>query len=271
MIIDKPKVRLPGAGGAPEIAGFCRRTLVLLRQNPKSFVDTLDFMTTVGMFHGGRSRLELGLPGRGPEAVITDLGILEPDASSGELVLTHLHPGVSAETAVAATGWLLEVADTARHDRGADRARARNPPRAGAVRGVEFRGLDPGLRERRGRDTAMTGSVPMEFKMTEALICDAIRTPVGRYGGALATVRTDDLAAIPLRALLQRNPGLDPAAVDDVILGCANQAGEDNRNVARMALLLAGLPAEVTGDHGEPAVRLRDGCHRHCGSRHQGG
>ncbi len=83
--------------------------------------------------------------------------------------------------------------------------------------------------------------------MTEALICDAIRTPVGRYGGALATVRTDDLAAIPLRALQQRNPGLDAAAVDDVILGCANQAGEDNRNVARMALLLAGLPAEVTG------------------------
>jgi acetyl-CoA acyltransferase len=83
--------------------------------------------------------------------------------------------------------------------------------------------------------------------MTEALICDAIRTPVGRYGGVLATVRTDDLAAIPLQNLLHRNPGLDPAAVDDVILGCANQAGEDNRNVARMALLLAGLPAEVTG------------------------
>ena len=83
--------------------------------------------------------------------------------------------------------------------------------------------------------------------MTEAFICDAIRTPVGRYGGALATVRTDDLAAIPLRALLQRNPRLDVAAIDDVILGCANQAGEDNRNVARMALLLAGLPAEVTG------------------------
>lgn len=107
----KPRVRLPGAGGAPEIAGFCHRTLVLLRQNPKTFVDTLDFVTTVGMFHGGGSRQELDLPGRGPEAVITDLGILEPDASSGELVLTHLHPGVSAETAVAATGWPLEVSD----------------------------------------------------------------------------------------------------------------------------------------------------------------
>ena len=83
--------------------------------------------------------------------------------------------------------------------------------------------------------------------MAEAYICDAIRTPFGRYGGALSPVRTDDLAAIPLKALLERNPNLDPAAVDDVILGCANQAGEDNRNVARMALLLAGLPQEVPG------------------------
>jgi len=83
--------------------------------------------------------------------------------------------------------------------------------------------------------------------MKSALICDAIRTPVGRHGGALAAVRTDDLAAIPLRALLERNPGLDPNEIDDVILGCANQAGEDNRNVARMALLLAGLPPSVPG------------------------
>ncbi len=85
------------------------------------------------------------------------------------------------------------------------------------------------------------------IKMLEAFLCDAIRTPVGRYGGALATVRVDDLAAIPMRALQQRNPGLDVSAIDDVIYGCANQAGEDNRNVARMALLLAGFPAEVTG------------------------
>ena len=83
--------------------------------------------------------------------------------------------------------------------------------------------------------------------MRDVFICDAIRTPVGRYGGALATVRTDDLAAIPIRALLERNPGLEPGAIDDVLLGCANQAGEDNRNVARMALLLAGLPPEVPG------------------------
>src|SRR4249920_3778096 len=83
--------------------------------------------------------------------------------------------------------------------------------------------------------------------MPDAFICDAIRTPFGRYGGALATVRTDDLAAIPLRALVERNPKVDWGAVDDVIYGCANQAGEDNRNVGRMALLLAGLPQEVPG------------------------
>ena len=83
--------------------------------------------------------------------------------------------------------------------------------------------------------------------MPEAFVCDAIRTPIGRYGGALASVRTDDLAAIPIRALMDRNPGVDWAAVDDVVYGCANQAGEDNRNVGRMALLLAGLPPEVPG------------------------
>ena len=83
--------------------------------------------------------------------------------------------------------------------------------------------------------------------MNEVFICDAVRTPFGRYGGSLATVRTDDLAAIPIRALQERNPGVDWAALDDVIYGCANQAGEDNRNVARMALLLAGLPKEVPG------------------------
>ena len=83
--------------------------------------------------------------------------------------------------------------------------------------------------------------------MPEAYICDAIRTPFGRFGGALAPVRTDDLAAIPMRALLERNPELDAGAIGDVIYGCANQAGEDNRNVARMALLLAGIPQEVPG------------------------
>jgi 3-oxoadipyl-CoA thiolase len=83
--------------------------------------------------------------------------------------------------------------------------------------------------------------------MKDAFICDAIRTPVGRYGGGLAAVRADDLGAVPLRALIERHPDLDWAAVDDVIYGCANQAGEDNRNVARMSSLLSGLPVEVPG------------------------
>ena len=81
----------------------------------------------------------------------------------------------------------------------------------------------------------------------DAFICDAIRTPFGRYGGALSGIRTDDLGAIPIRALMARHPGVDWAALDDVIYGCANQAGEDNRNVARMSALLAGLPIDVTG------------------------
>jgi acetyl-CoA acyltransferase len=92
--------------------------------------------------------------------------------------------------------------------------------------------------------------------MTEAFIIDAIRTPIGRYGGALSSVRTDDLAAIPIKALMERNPGVDWAKVDDVLYGCANQAGEDNRNVARMAALLAGLPVDV------PAATIN----RLCGS-----
>jgi len=83
--------------------------------------------------------------------------------------------------------------------------------------------------------------------MTDAFICDAVRTPFGRYGGGLAAVRPDDLLAVPLKALVERHPDLDLAAVDDVVMGCANQAGEDNRNVARMALLLAGLPESVPG------------------------
>ncbi|HYR01152.1 MAG TPA: 3-oxoadipyl-CoA thiolase [Casimicrobiaceae bacterium] len=83
--------------------------------------------------------------------------------------------------------------------------------------------------------------------MPEAFLCDAVRTPIGRYGGALASVRTDDLAAIPLRALVERNAAVDWKAVDDVVYGCANQAGEDNRNVGRMAVLLAGLPVDVPG------------------------
>src|SRR5580704_10665887 len=83
--------------------------------------------------------------------------------------------------------------------------------------------------------------------MQDAFICDAVRTPFGRYGGDLSSVRADDLAAIPIRTLMERSPQVDWKALDDVMFGCANQAGEDNRNVARMAALLAGLPVEVPG------------------------
>src|SRR3954454_10055461 len=86
-----------------------------------------------------------------------------------------------------------------------------------------------------------------EFLMTEAFLCDGVRTPIGRYAGSLSSVRTDDLAAHPIRVLKDRHAQIDWAELDEVILGCANQAGEDNRNVARMALLLAGLPASVPG------------------------
>ena len=99
-----------------------------------------------------------------------------------------------------------------------------------------------------GCSVLQSASIDTSLNMkTEAFICDAIRTPFGRYGGALASIRTDDLAAIPLKALMARNPNVDWQATSDVIYGCANQAGEDNRNVARMASLLAGLPEQVPG------------------------
>ena len=104
--------------------------------------------------------------------------------------------------------------------------------------------------------------------MSDAFICDALRTPFGRYGGALSSIRTDDLAAIPIKALMERNPGVDWLEVDDVIFGCANQAGEDNRNVARMALLLAGLPQEVPGATVNRSVRIEHGSGGHGGTRH---
>ena len=107
-----PKVRLPGAGGAPEIASFCSRTRILLRQSRRSFVEIPDFITSAGFLGGGRSRDGLGVPGRGPEAVITDLGVLEPHPNTRELVLTAVHPGVTPEEAVEATGWPLEMADS---------------------------------------------------------------------------------------------------------------------------------------------------------------
>ncbi len=108
---DSPRVRLPGAGGAPEIAASCRQTFVMLRQSPRTFVSQLDFRTTVGFGDGAGSRKAAGFSGAGVTAVVTDLGVLEPDPESCELTLASLHPGVSAEDARQATGWELRVAE----------------------------------------------------------------------------------------------------------------------------------------------------------------
>ena len=105
-----PRVRLPGAGGAPEIAPSCGEVIVVVRQSTRTFVDRVDFITSVGHGRGPGDRERLGLRGRGPVLVITDLGVLEPDPADRELTLTRLHPGVSAEQAVAATGWPLRIA-----------------------------------------------------------------------------------------------------------------------------------------------------------------
>ena len=108
---DHPDVRLPGAGGAPEISAFCKETFVMLRQTPRTFVERLDFRTTVGFGDGPGSRERLGFSGAGVTAVVTDLGILEPDPETSELTLTTLHPGVDADSVRSATGWDLRVAD----------------------------------------------------------------------------------------------------------------------------------------------------------------
>lgn len=106
-----PKVRLPGAGGAPEIAASCRETVVIVRHSRRIFVERLDFTTSIGHGDGPGSRARLGLRGAGPTSVITDLGILEPDPDTRELVLTRVHAGVDTEQVVDATGWSLRVSD----------------------------------------------------------------------------------------------------------------------------------------------------------------
>ena len=107
----QPKVRLPGAGGAPEIAGSAKEVLIILKQSHRSFVDKLAFITSVGFGEGGDHRQQLGLPGKGPTAIITDLCIMEPEAGTHEFVVTALHPGVTREQVVAATGWAIRFAD----------------------------------------------------------------------------------------------------------------------------------------------------------------
>lgn len=108
---EKPQTRLPGAGGAPEIAASAGEVIVIVRQGPRTFVERCDFRTSVGFGDGADDRARLGLRGQGPQIVITDLGILRPDPATGELLQTALHPGVSVEQAIGATGWPLRIAD----------------------------------------------------------------------------------------------------------------------------------------------------------------
>jgi len=108
---DSPKVRLPGAGGAPEIAASAKEVIIMLRQKPRAFVEELSFVTSVGHGKGGNSREELGYAGAGPTVVITDLGVMRPDPETKELTLVALHPGATVEAAREATGWELKVAD----------------------------------------------------------------------------------------------------------------------------------------------------------------
>ena len=133
----KPSTRLPGAGGAPEIAASCKEVLITLRQNPRAFVEKLDFVTSAGHLDGGDGRETLRLPGKGPTAVITDLGIMTPDPVTRELTLTSIHPGVHVDTVRKATGWPLKVSDSLKTHRAAterelgvlrDLQHARPPP-----------------------------------------------------------------------------------------------------------------------------------------------
>ncbi|HWE60391.1 MAG TPA: CoA-transferase subunit beta [Chloroflexota bacterium] len=107
----RPRTRLPGAGGAPEIAASARQVFIMLQQSPRAFVERLDFITSVGYLDGGDARERLGLPGKGPVAVITDLCIMEPDPVSKELLVTYLHPGVTRAQVAQATGWQIRFAE----------------------------------------------------------------------------------------------------------------------------------------------------------------
>jgi glutaconate CoA-transferase, subunit B len=108
---EKPKVRLPGGGGAPEIAAMAKQVIVIIRQSPRTFVEKLDFRSSIGYGEGPGDRERLKLPGAGPTVVITDLGVLRPDPESRELTMTQLQPGVSLQAAQEATGWELQAAD----------------------------------------------------------------------------------------------------------------------------------------------------------------
>ena len=246
---DKPKVRLPGGGGAPEIATSCGEIFITMAQGKRGFVDKLDFVTSLGHGSGGDSRARLGVKTKGPTKLITDLACSSPIRRRKEMTVVSLHPGVTREQVQENCGWPVALCRQGRRDAAAD-AHASSACCATC----------------RPAPTARIGGGVMATR--EAFICDAVRTPIGRYGGALAKVRTDDLAAMPIRALMARHPKIDWEKLDEVYFGCANQAGEDNRNVARMALLLAGPAGQRAGRDDQPALRLGHRRGRHRGARH---
>ena len=202
---DHPKTRLPGAGGAPEIAASCGEVIVIAPHAKRTFVEKLDFVTTVGHGDGPGARERLGFRGKGPTAVITDLGVLEPDPETRELVLTQIHPGVDVEQVREETGWDLRVADELNSHRAGNRRGDRRS--CGSCSSGERR-----LRPRRGPHAVR----PLRRRP----VARAPRRPGARtWSGRCSTAPRTSI----------------PAQVDEVLFGDANQAGEDNRNVARMA------------------------------------
>ena len=206
---DHPKVRLPGAGGAPEIAASCRRSIIIMRQSQRSFVDRVDFVTSFGFGRGPGDRERLGLRGRGRGASSPTSACSSPTAPRCELTLTATHPGVTVDQVRAATGWPLAVADD---------VITTDVPSENELRML-----------RELQETAEGHS------MTDIFVLDAVRTPIGRYGGALPGCVPTTSPPMSSAPLVDAVAGTRPGTIDDVWFGDANGAGEDNRDVARMA------------------------------------
>ncbi len=223
---DKPKVRLPGGGGAPEIATSCGEIFITMPMSSRTFVEKLDFVTSLGPRQRSRQPRGARRQTKGPTRVATDLCVLEPDPETRELTVVSLHPGVSRADVERQCAWRLRFADELAETPAPSTEGTRRPPQPAC----SHRARPWGRRVSR-----------------EAFICDALRTPIGRYAGALAMGAHRRPRCLSPFARCSRAITGSPRRFDEVILGCANQAGEDNRNVARMAALLAGLPDSVPG------------------------
>ena len=240
---DKPKVRLPGGGGAPEIATSCGEIFIIMAQGKRSFVPKLDFVTSLGHGEGGDARAARRARPRARPGSSPISAIFEPDPAAKEMTVTSIHPGVTREQIADNTGWPVRFADDVERDAGADRARA----------GSRCASCTPAPRAPR-RSSIRRSTMP------EAFICDGMRTPIGRYGGALAKVRTDDLAAVPIKALMERHPNVDWSALDEVYLRL-RQPGRRGQPQRRAHGAAAGRAAGFDpGHHRQPALRVRAQC-----------